>query len=50
MEHLALHYYGRKEKWNGAHVENSLVKYLYGIMMWDEIFNDEIPYVFQTPF
>lgn len=50
VENLALHYYGEKQRWNGAHVENSLMKYMYGIMMWDEIFNDNIPYVFQTPF
>eukprot|EP00347_Sterkiella_histriomuscorum_P003951 403362310 len=50
VENLALHYYGQKLRWNGAHVENALMKYMYGIMMWDEIFNDNIPYVFQTPY
>jgi hypothetical protein len=26
------------------------MKFLFGILMWEEIFHDKIPYVFQTPF
>ena len=43
-------YYGNKEKWNGLHVENALVKLLYGVMMWDEIYYDNVSHVFQTPY
>lgn len=50
VENLALQYYGRKEKWNGLHVENTLMKHMFGVMMWDEIYYDKIPYVFQTPY
>ncbi len=50
VENLALKYYGNHEKWNGLHVENTLVKHLYGIMMWDEIYYDKVSHVFQTPY
>lgn len=46
VENLALKYYGNQEKWNGLHVENALVKLLYGVMMWDEIYYDNILHVF----
>ncbi|TNV86135.1 hypothetical protein FGO68_gene15788 [Halteria grandinella] len=50
VENLALTYYGKKLRWNGLHVENNLVKHLYGIMMWDEIYYDRVPHVFQSSF
>jgi len=50
VENLALKYYGNHEKWNGLHVENSLVKHLFGVMMWDEIYYDNVEQVFQTPY
>ena len=31
-------------------MENSLAKHLYGVMMWDEIYYDKIPHVFQTQY
>jgi hypothetical protein len=50
VENLALKYYGQKEGWNGLHVENMLMKHFFGVLLWDEIFYDKIPYVFQTPY
>lgn len=26
------------------------MKHLYGIIMWDEIFYDQLPYIFQSPY
>jgi hypothetical protein len=46
VENLALKYYGTKENWNGLHVENNLMKFLYGVLFWDEIYYSKIPYVF----
>ena len=43
-------YYGQKEGWNGLHVENTLMKQFFGVIFWEEIFDDSIPYVFQTPY
>lgn len=50
VENLALKYYGSKEGWNGLHVENNLMKFLYGILFWDEIYYSKVPYVFQTAY
>ena len=46
VENLALTYYGKRQGWNGLHVENQLMKHLFGIFMWSEIFYDKVPYVF----
>lgn len=32
------------------HVENNLVKFWYGILFWDEIYYDQVPYIFQTAY
>lgn len=50
VENLALKYYGQAEGWNGLHVENNLMRYYLGILLWDEIFFDRVPHVFQTPY
>jgi len=50
VENLALKYYGNKENWNGMHSENNLAKFLFGVLLWDEIYHEEVPYVFQTPY
>jgi len=50
VENLALKYYGQREGWNGLHVENTLMKHYFGIIFWEEIFDDSIPFVFQTPY
>lgn len=46
VENLALKYYGQRERWNGLHVENMLMKHYFGVLLWDEIFYDKIPFVF----
>jgi len=46
VENLALKYYGQKEGWNGLHVENMLMRHYLGVLLWDEIFYDRVPYVF----
>lgn len=50
VENLALRYYSTHEKLNGMHCENSLGKQFFGLMMWDVVFYDKVPYVFQSPF
>jgi len=50
VENLALRYYSTHEKLNGMHCENSLGKQFFGLMMWDIIFYDKVPFVFQSPF
>ena len=50
VENLALQYYGKQEGWNGLHVENTLMRNYLGIFLWDEIFNDKVDFVFQTPY
>jgi Fanconi-associated nuclease 1 len=45
VENLALKYYGN-QGWNGLHVENNLMKFLYGVLFWDEIYYPKVAYVF----
>jgi hypothetical protein len=46
VENLALRYYSLHQGLNGMHCENTLGLALFGILFWDEIFYDKIPYVF----
>ena len=50
VENLALRYYSLREGLNGMHCENTLGKYLLGVLMWPIIYHSKVPYVFQTPF
>ena len=50
VENLAMRYYSIHEGLNGMHCENSLGKTLFGLLMWDIIFDDTIPYVFQSSY
>lgn len=50
VEDLSLHYYVSKKKYSGIHSENGLGKTLFGLFLWDIIFDDTIPGVFQTPY
>jgi Fanconi-associated nuclease 1 len=50
VENLALRYYCLHEKLNGMHCENALGKTFFGLLMWDVVFDDRIPYVFQSPY
>lgn len=50
VENLALRYYAKHENMNGMHCENSLGTTIFGLLMWNVIFDDTVPYVFQSPF
>ena len=50
VENLALRYYYLHEGLSGMHCENSFGKTLFGLLMWEIIFDSTVPYVFQTPF
>ena len=50
VENLALRYYFNHETLNGMHCENSLGTTFFGLLMWPVIYDDTIPYVFQSPF
>ena len=50
VENLALRYYSLHQGLNGMHCENSVGMTFFGLLFWKEIFYDEIPYVFQTPY
>lgn len=38
----------KSEGWLGFHSENSILPSIYGILMWEFLFYDQIPYVFQN--
>ena len=46
VENLALRFYSSKQGLNGMHCENALGKTLFGLFMWEIIFDDSVPYVF----
>ena len=50
VEELVIQYYQNNGSWNGTHCEGGIYRTIFGIFMWDIIFDDTIPYVFQTPF
>ena len=50
VEDLALHYYKTKQNLNGIHSENGLGAKLFGLFMWDIIFDTTVLGVFQTPY
>jgi len=50
VENLALRFYNRREGWSGMHSENAFMKHLYGLLFWEVIYCDTVPYVFQTPY
>mgnify|MGYP006104579887 CR=1 FL=1 len=50
VENLALRFYSIHQGMNGMHCENALGKTLFGLLMWNIIFDDTVPYVFQSPY
>ena len=46
VENLALRFYSLHQGLNGMHCENTFGLCLFGILFWNEIFYDKIPYVF----
>ena len=49
VEEYALEQY-KLQGWQGFHSENVLLTSIYGVLMWDFIFYDKIPYVFQNSY
>lgn len=50
VEDLSLYYYLTKEGFSGIHSENGLGMTLFGLFFWNQIFDDSVPGVFQTPY
>ena len=50
VENLALRYYYLHEGLNGMHCENSFGSAVFGLLLWEVIFDSTVPYVFQSPF
>jgi fanconi-associated nuclease 1 len=50
VEELALTFYCTKQGFKGIHSENGLGITLFGLLMWDQIFDNTVPGVFQSPF
>ena len=47
VEEVALRFLA-KEGWEGMHCENNLFRTLFGLLLWDCMFDCEIPFVFQN--
>jgi hypothetical protein len=52
VEKLVLQHHAREENgaWKGVHTEGGIWLSLFGLLMWDQIFDDRVPHVFQTRF
>ncbi|CAI2371364.1 unnamed protein product [Moneuplotes crassus] len=50
VEDLALYYYCNKEGYYGIHSENGFGITLFGLFMWEQIFDNTVPGVFQSPY
>ena len=46
VENLALRYYYLHEGLNGMHCENSFGSTVFGLLLWEVIFDSTVPYVF----
>ena len=49
VEEYAIWHY-KKKGWKGYHSENSLLVSIFGVLMWEALFYDRVPYAFQSPF
>ena len=50
VEELALQYLQKNDGWTGIHCEGGVIHALFGLLMWDVIFDDTVENVFATPF
>ena len=50
VEEFALNYYLKEENLKGVHGENLVIPALYTLLLWEEIFDDNIPLVFQSKY
>ncbi len=45
-----LQHYATHGNWRGMHCENSLWRSIVLLLLWDVVWDDSVPYVFQTPY
>ena len=50
VEKFALRYYTKNEKLKGVIGQNSIIKALYFLLLWEEIFEEDIPLVLQSKY
>ena len=50
VEQFALSYYNNEYNYVGIHGENLIIPSLYNLYLWDCIYYDNLPFVFQSPF
>jgi hypothetical protein len=50
VEEYALNYYLKEENLRGIHGENFVLPAIYFLLLWEEIYDDEIPLVFQSKY
>ena len=50
VEEFALNYYLKEENLKGIHGENLVIPALYTLLLWEEIFDDKTPLVFQSKY
>ena len=50
VEQFALSYYNNEYNYFGVHGENLIIPSLYNLYLWDCIYYDNLPFVFQSPF
>ena len=50
VEEFALNYYLKEENLRGVHGENFVIPALYFLLLWEEIYDDEVPLVFQSKY
>ena len=50
VEEFALNYYLKEEGLKGVHGENLVIPALYTLLLWEEIFDDKTPLVFQSKY
>ena len=50
VEEFALNYYLKEENLRGVHGENFVIPALYFLLLWEEIYDDKVPLVFQSKY
>ena len=50
VEEYALNYYLKEENLRGVHGENFVIPALYFLLLWEEIYDDKVPLVFQSKY
>ena len=50
VEEFALNYYLKQDNYRGVHGENFVIPALYFLLLWEDIYDDEVPLVFQSKY